>query len=76
MELLDNIIKQIDLMTVTNKINQLSNSIHNSVNGLYKETLQQDVHIEANFPNVTDRNEIQEAFNTLINEASQYVNRF
>ena len=76
MELLDSILKQIDLMSSINKINSLSSSVNNSINGLYKDTLQQDVHIEANFPNVTDRNEIQEAFNTLINEASQYVNRF
>lgn len=40
-----------------------------------KEVLEQQVHIDANFPNVSDRNEIQEAFNTLINVASQYANR-
>ena len=39
------------------------------------DTLQQDVHIEASFPNVSDRNEIEEAFNNLINTASQYSNR-
>lgn len=39
------------------------------------DMLEQNVHIEANFPNVQDRNEIQEAFNTLINKASQYANR-
>lgn len=37
--------------------------------------LEQNVHIEASFPSVQDRNEIQEAFNTLINKASQYANR-
>lgn len=39
------------------------------------DILEQQVHIDASFPNVTDRNEIQEAFNTLINVASQYANR-
>ena len=38
-------------------------------------TLEQNVRIEANFPNATDRYEIQEAFNTLVNVASQYANR-
>ena len=38
-------------------------------------TLEQIVTIEANFPSVQDRNEIQEAFNNLINAASQYANR-
>ena len=39
------------------------------------QTLEQQVHIEANFPNVSDRNEIEEAFNNLVSKASQYVNR-
>ena len=40
-----------------------------------RETLQQEVHITAEFPNVNDHNEIEEAFNNLINQASQYANR-
>ena len=36
---------------------------------------QQFITISAEFPNATDRNEIQEAFNNLINEAAQYANR-
>ena len=40
-----------------------------------KETLEQVVTITAEFPNATDHNEIEEAFNTLINRASQYANR-
>jgi hypothetical protein len=39
------------------------------------ETLEQNVHIEASFPSVTDHNEIEEALNTLVNRASQYANR-
>ena len=36
-------------------------------------TLEQQVNIEAVFPSVTDRNEIQEAFNSLVNQAAQYA---
>lgn len=39
------------------------------------EVLEQNVKIEASFPGVQDRNEIEEAFNNLINRASQYANR-
>ena len=39
------------------------------------DVLEQEVTIHAEFPNVTQRNEIEEAFNNLINRASQYANR-
>ena len=39
------------------------------------QTLEQSVMIEASFPNATDRYEIEEAFNSLVNKASQYANR-
>ena len=39
------------------------------------ETLEQNVHITAEFPSVTDHNEIEEAMKNLINTASQYANR-
>lgn len=38
-------------------------------------TIEQKVEISASFPNVTDRNEIEQAFNNLVNNASQYANR-
>ena len=38
-------------------------------------TLDQNVMIQAEFPNVTNHLEIEEAFNNLINTASQYANR-
>ena len=47
----------------------------NSVNGVTGGILEQEVHITAEFPNATDRNEIQEAFNNVINLAAQYANR-
>ena len=40
------------------------------------QALQQEVTIHAEFPNATDHNEIEEAFNNLINKASQYANRY
>lgn len=33
----------------------------------------QDVHIDAQFPNVTNSREIEEAFNNLVNAASQRI---
>ena len=39
------------------------------------ETLQQEVTIHAEFPNVSSHSEIEEAFSNLVNRASQYANR-
>ncbi|MCC8173198.1 MAG: hypothetical protein LIO65_02040 [Odoribacter sp.] len=39
------------------------------------DVLDQNVHIEANFPNVTNSSEIEDAFNNLVNVASQYAYR-
>ena len=38
-------------------------------------TIEQEVTIHAEFPGATDRYEIEEAFNTLINQAAQFANR-
>ena len=43
-----------------------------STNGSSGE-LQQNVQITAEFPNVQDRNEIEAAFDNLINRASQFI---
>ena len=43
---------------------------------LNNQGLEQNVHIEANFPGVSDRSEIEMAFENLINKASQYSNRY
>lgn len=53
--------------------NQLAN--HRASVGNSGETLQQEVHITAEFPNATNHNEIEEAFRNLTNLASQYANR-
>ena len=39
------------------------------------DTLEQNVHIEANFPNVESSKEIEDALNNLVNVASQRVYR-
>lgn len=70
-QLVRQIAKQLDFNS--QQISTLSSSgfTVNSQDG----TLEQNVRIEASFPNATDRYEIQEAFNTLVNVASQYANR-
>ena len=73
MEFLDKILQTLDLQALSSQVGGLLSSPYfgQSVG----ETLEQNVHIEASFPGVQDRNEIEEAFNTLINQASQYANR-
>ena len=39
------------------------------------QVVEQEVTIHAEFPNATDHNEIEEAFNNLVNRASQFANR-
>lgn len=39
------------------------------------EILEQNVHIEASFPNAVDHNEIEQAFENIVNLASQYASR-
>ena len=39
------------------------------------QAIEQEVTIHAEFPNATNHSEIEEAFNTLINRASQFANR-
>ena len=74
MDILDKIISTIDLYSNSA---QLGGLLHTpTYNGFgHNESLEQNVRIEASFPGVTDRNEIEEAFNNLINRASQYANR-
>ena len=51
------------------------NLVPATINENNSQTIEQDVHITAEFPNATDHNEIEQAFETLINKASQYANR-
>lgn len=62
---------------ISNGLSQFAKSILGSSQLAMAGTgsLDQNVHIEANFPNVESHNEIEMALNNLINSASQYVNR-
>lgn len=54
------------------------NTNFDNISGALKSsswTIEQNVHIDASFPNVQDHNEIEEAINDLINSATQYANR-
>ena len=72
----------LDAMEIVRQLDNLTNWMANglgdlvmpNVSGDYGE-LEQNVHIEAEFPNVTDHNEIEQAFTNLVNMASQYANR-
>ena len=69
------------LRTITSSLggvafSRLNNIKSNFINDLIdKNNLQQDVHIEANFPNVVNSQEIENAFNNLINLAAQRTMR-
>ena len=72
MNLLDKILQTIDLQTANAQYvgNLLMPKVKSS-----NDILEQNVHIEANFPNATNKNEIEEAFKDIVNLASQYANR-
>ena len=73
-QLLRSILTTIDLQAANAQFSSLLSSSYFAPSAT-GDTLEQNVHIDAHFDNVTDRNEIVEAFNTLINRASQYANR-
>lgn len=73
MEILERILKVIDLQSASAQIGGLLSSP--GFIGSGSQVVEQSVTIEASFPGVQDRNEIEEAFNNLINRASQYANR-
>ena len=67
------ITEAIDLQAASAKLGLAG--IQSSSIGNNGQVIQQDVTIHAEFPNATNHSEIEEAFNNLINRASQYVNR-
>lgn len=73
LELLHNIIKMIDINTSNSLISRLDSA--DLKTNKSNDILEQHVTIEAVFPSVEDRYEIEEAFMNLTNEASQYINR-
>ena len=53
----------------------LLNLLSTATVGTNEQALEQNVTIHAEFPHATDRNEIKEALNSLMNHASQFANR-
>lgn len=74
MEVLDRIIEMIDLQSLSSQLGGVLTTPAFGLNNT-SDAFEQRVHIEASFPAVQDRNEIEEAFTNLINKASQYANR-
>jgi hypothetical protein len=72
-EVLNEILRMIDLQSVSSQIGGLLSSP--GFKEIGTQTIEQTVKIEASFPGVQDRNEIEAAFDNLINRASQYANR-
>ena len=65
--------KQVDLMT-NSSLSILNHLVDANIPAINKEqNLNQQVQIEANFPNVTDHYEIEEALSNLSNDAAQYI---
>lgn len=56
-------------------LNRLASISANGNTGTLDSTLEQDVHIEATFPNVTSSREIEDALNNLVNMASMRANK-
>jgi hypothetical protein len=73
---LSGIIGSLSGFMTDNALQSLNGGIAAKLSNEYSrnQPLEQSVHIEANFPNVTDRNEIQEAIDNLISLAEQKAN--
>ena len=79
-----NIVRDLTSMLNNNKLNQLySNftSVSNYLNSLFIQPtglngINQDIHIDASFPGVTAKQEIEEAFNDLAIQAMQHIHKY
>ena len=73
MQVMDQMLRNIELQAAAAAFDHaLSANLPKSGGG---DTLQQEVTIHAEFPNATNHSEIEQAFDTLINRASQFANR-
>ena len=69
--------------TLSAKLSDMTNNMMNSINShnaataipTQDQTLEQNVKIEASFPNVKNSNDIEQALNNLVNTASMYAMR-
>ena len=73
-DILRDIVKTIDLESLRNR-QPIYSTLPIYDTQPIKDVVEQQVSIAATFPAVTDRHEIEEAFNNLINTATQYANR-
>ena len=73
MEVMERILRILDLQTISSQVGGIltTPAFKNTGN----QIIEQHIEIEANFPNATDRFEIEEAFKSMANLASQYANR-
>ena len=79
------VVRQLDANTLSLLVTSLETSVNSmmafmgssyhafGVSGAAAQTLDQNVQITAEFPNVTNHNEIEEAFNSLVNRAAQFA---
>ena len=73
MQILERILQVIDLQSASSQIGGILAAPRFNMNNT--DTLEQNVHIEASFPGITEHNELEQAFNNLVNQAAQYANR-
>lgn len=72
-DILRDITSIIDLQALSQS-NMLS-ALSSATAGVANQVIEQEVTIHAEFPNATNHSEIEEAFNSLLNRASQFANR-
>ena len=70
-DIMREMVRIIDLNAMQSQFKQLASPATSG----QANTVEQNVHIEASFPSVTDHNEIEIALQSLVNEASQYAFR-
>lgn len=72
-DILRRISKTLDLQAISARMASSGLLSSVGINSKTPQAVQQDVHISATFPNVSDSREIEEALNNLVNEAVQYT---
>ena len=72
-DILRRISKTLDLQAISARMASSGLLSSVGINSKAPQAVQQDVHISATFPNVSDSREIEEALNNLVNEAVQYT---
>ena len=61
--------------TIMEKMASITAGNMNAIANNFNNGLEQQVHIDAQFPNVTNSTEIEDALNNLVNRASQYITK-